>query len=242
MEDRAPNGQPLMDENPDHGRAPAECVHCGKVTEDGYDIELSRSERGAEKADQATMEAFLCDDCMEDREAEWGNDELVNGMEGICDIVDVSNYLEPTTRVERATAAVMRLHDKAAALDAFMAVAEKAGMLMQAHLDENPYCFIPGGPESHDKEVSSDSALCITLRGLVKAMAPDPMKWERDQLVKRAMNAKQSLRGLYSEREMYEKGHLGYLRNIWAIPDLEALLQKTLQEIGDIILKRPGLL
>ena len=241
--DLGPNGQMLAASNPADEVGPRQCVGCHAETEDGSEVELVEGELECfGKPVPAGKGQWLCESCIDDREGSWGNDGQVAAFGELCEELGVDGTLEPMTRLKRASDAIAVLERKASALEAYLTIADKVGLLMQGNLDENPYCFIVPGPESHGKEILSESPQCIVTRALVKAASEDPDKWERDQLLKRAMNAKQSLRDLYWEREHYDKGHLGYQRNLWAIPRLEALVQKTMQELGAIIMKRSDLM
>lgn len=223
-----PNGQPLMHEAPQGER---KCLHCRRETEDGIEVELTKRERrGPDKA------AWLCELCNDDRKSDWKKWQITENFEDVCDSLGISNELEPIERGDRADDKIKQLLAESTMLRELLTAMSKAGTLLSAVLDENPYCFF----ENQDGAAPYiEHPLTQTMRKAVQMVAPDPAKWEIDQLTKRALSARRILVDLYSQRAMYESGNLGYRKNLWAIPHLEALRDRTEEQIEKLMSKLP---
>ena len=209
-----------------------QCLHCRKETEDGLEVELTKNElRGPAKA------AWLCEGCNEDRRDEWDNDEFISGAETICDLLEISNELEPYERFDRAKIAIEQLKKESEILRKLLQEMDKAGLLTQAILSENPYCCFLG-PKEKSTQPMMERDLTKILRLAVQETRQNPLKWEIDQLTKRALNTRRNLVNLYQERENVQRYGWGGV-NLWAIPHLEALRDRTEEQIEKLMSKMP---
>ena len=108
----------------------------------------------------------------------------------------------------------------------------KAGYLLQANLEENPYIWIEALGLIEGKAPRSE-VLMFAMRNLIQYLQEDPKAWEEKQNKIALKSCKQSIATLESELRSYEKWTIGgdsrysgWGRNLWALDPLKKLEKK----------------
>lgn len=108
----------------------------------------------------------------------------------------------------------------------------KAGYLLQANLEENPYTWIEALGLIEGKAPRSE-VLMFAMRNLIQYLQEDQKAWEERQNKIALKSCKQSIVTLESELRSYEKWTIGgdsrysgWGRNLWALDPLKKLEKK----------------
>lgn len=85
-----------------------ECAHCGRVTEDGRDVELCEEDGIEARGQLVTGEAFLCDECDNERQDRFSRRDYEKAVELLEDVInDVG--LHPILRARKTAEMVDKL-------------------------------------------------------------------------------------------------------------------------------------
>ena len=114
----------------------------------------------------------------------------------------------------------------------------KAGYLLQANLEENPYTWIEALGMIEGKP-ARDEVSMFTMRNLIQCLQEDPKAWGERQNKIALKSCKQSIATIESELRSYEKWTIGgdskysgWGRNLWALDPLKKLEKKLEAELA----------
>lgn len=114
----------------------------------------------------------------------------------------------------------------------------KAGYLLQANLEENPYTWIEALGLIEGKAPRSE-VLMFAMRNLIQCTQEDPKAWAKAQNEIALKSCERCIASLESELRSYEKwtigrdyAYSGWGRNLWALEPIKKLKEKLQAELA----------